>query len=248
MCNSLVPTMKAMLILFDIDGTLIRSARAGVKAMVDAGRELFHPDFTLDGVEISGMLDTLIWAAAAENCGIESSRSNYEQFRAAYHRHLAQRLEREPTAYLLPGVAELVKALSRVDKVILGLLTGNFPETGRLKIASAGLDPDLFEVGAWGCDGPTRRHLPPVAMTRYAELRGEPVEPDCVVVIGDTRHDIDCARANGCRSLAVATGMFTLEELAEHEPDHLLADLSAVEEVQAWILNSTMPSGRTANT
>ncbi len=225
-----------MLILFDIDGTLLLTQRAGTQSMLAAARELFGDQFTFDGVAVGGRLDPLIWADVAKANGIEDLASHHDRFRATYLRHFQERLARNPTVTALPGVTQLIEALSQETDACLGLLTGNYPEAGRMKIEAAGLDLDSFAVAVWGIDGANRRELPVVAMERYATHTGRTIEPHDVVIIGDTLHDIDCARANGCRSLAVATGVCTADELAAHEPDLLVDDLSDTSSILAWIL------------
>lgn len=226
-----------MLILFDVDGTLLLSRGAGLKAMVEAGRELFGESFGLDTIEFAGRLDPLIWSSAAEGNNIADTSENHRRFRAAYGRHLRARFEADPSAELLPGVEALITRMRGVDELTLGLLTGNYPETGRLKLQTAGLDPDIFTVAAWGDDAPQRRDLPAVAMARYAQAAGRPIEPREVVVIGDTPHDIDCAHANGCRAIGVATGpVHSLDELRAHEPELALADLTDTDAVLGWLL------------
>lgn len=225
-----------MLILFDIDGTLLLTQRAGTQSMQAAARELFGDQFTFDGIELGGWLDPLIWDTVARANGIEDPASHHDRFRATYLRHFQERLARNPTVTALPGVVELIEALSQEPDTWLGLLTGNYPETGRLKIEAAGLDIDSFAVAVWGVDGAHRRELPVVAMAQYATQTGQTIEPHDVLIIGDTLHDIDCARANGCRSLAVATGVCTAAELAAHEPDLLVDNLSDTSSILAWVL------------
>ncbi len=227
-----------MLILFDIDGTLLVTQRAGTQSMLAAARELFGDQFTFtfDGIEIGGWLDPLIWDAVAKANGIEDPASHHDRFRATYLRHFEDRLARNPTVTALPGVTQLIEALSQETDTWLGLLTGNYPEAGRMKIEAAGLDLDSFAVAVWGVDGANRRELPVVAMEQYATHTGQTIEPHDVVIIGDTLHDIDCARANGCRCLAVATGVCTAAELAAHDPDLLVDDLSDTSSILAWIL------------
>jgi phosphoglycolate phosphatase-like HAD superfamily hydrolase len=227
-----------MLILFDIDGTLLRTDGAAVNAMRDAGRELFGEQFTLDGVEFAGRLDSVIWRDLAALNRIADSESVHDRFRATYGRHLQARLAANPSSRLLPGVAELVHALAAREDFTVGLLTGNYPETGRLKIQSAGLDPDLFQVAAWGCDGSCRRDLPPVAMERHAAGAGNGslrIAATRVVIIGDTPHDVDCAKAHGCRSIGVATGQFSVDELRDAGADLALSDLSDMPFVVNWL-------------
>ncbi len=230
-----------MLVLFDIDGTLLLTQHAGMRSMHAAARELFGDTFTLEGVEVAGRIDPLIWADLARINGIDDHAVHHDRFRAGYARHLARRLAENNTAVLLPGVPQLLEALGRLEHVTLGLLTGNYPETGTLKIEAAGLDPAGFAVAAWGSDGGSRRELPQRAMTRYHQRTGRRLKGHEVTVIGDTPHDVDCARAHGCRVIAVATGSFSRETLAEHEPDLLVEDLSATGEIVDWIAGAAQP-------
>src|SRR5690349_14515705 len=101
-----------MLILFDIDGTLLRTGGAGLDAMRDAGRELFGEQFTLEGVEFAGRIDSVIWEDLAALNGIADGQRVHDRFRAAYGRHLQCRLATNPTSRLLPGAAQLVHALA----------------------------------------------------------------------------------------------------------------------------------------
>jgi phosphoglycolate phosphatase-like HAD superfamily hydrolase len=225
-----------MLVLFDIDGTLLHSHGAGTRSMLAAARELFGEGVTLDGVEIAGCIDPLIWNEMARVNGLPDAGANHDRFRETYHRHISERLAAGHHVELLPGVQQLLDALGAIDGVTLGLLTGNYPETGRLKIQAAGLDPDLFAVAAWGSDGSSRSDLPALAMNLYRQRVGRPVDPKNVVVVGDTPHDVACARAHGCRCLAVATGTFSREKLARCEPDLLVDDLTRTEAILDWIV------------
>jgi phosphoglycolate phosphatase-like HAD superfamily hydrolase len=224
-----------MLILFDIDGTILLTQGAGVKAMADAGRELYGAHFTVDGVEFSGRLDTLIWHDLTRINNVSSSDAHHDRFRETYGRKLAERLQANPTAKLLPGVKELVHEIAALDHATLGLLTGNYPETGRFKIRSAGLDPEVFKVNAWGCDGRSRRDLPPLAMERHMKITGRRVGAEDVVIIGDTPHDIDCAHAHGCRALGVATGAFSVADLRSAGADLAVDNLSETPALLRWM-------------
>jgi phosphoglycolate phosphatase-like HAD superfamily hydrolase len=228
-----------MLVLFDIDGTLLLTHRAGLRAMAIAGERLFGAGFGLEGVDFAGRLDPLIWADAARASGVDDPDAHHDAFRAHYATALDELFEAEALSTMLPGVGDLVAALEEQAGVTLGIVTGNYPETGRAKLAAAGLDPVRFPVSAWGSDGMGRRDLPPVAMERYEAHVGRPIDPQRVVIIGDTPHDVDCARANGCRSIAVATGpAYTIADLKEHAPDLAVDDLSATERLLDWILTS----------
>lgn len=231
--------MAPMLILFDIDGTLLLSQRAGLRAMQTAARELFGDHVSFDGVDFAGRLDPLIWNDVADNHGIDAE-AEHDRFRQGYARHLRILFDREASARLLPGVKELIEALRQREAVTLGLLTGNYPETGRMKIETAGLNPDIFPVAAWGCEALSRTDLTPVAMQKYAELHGHAIEADQVIVIGDTIHDVRCATEHGCRSLAVGTGpAYSLEELKASGADLVLEDLSDTNRILGWMLKPT---------
>jgi len=226
-----------MLTLFDIDGTILRSQRVGVRAMQEAGQQLYGASFSLSSVEVSGRLDPLIWRDAVSAHGIEPTEEARVIFQATYTEILRSILARESVAYLLPGVESIVTQLAERSDVTVALLTGNYPVTGRMKIEAAGLDPELFVFGAFGDDAPSRRDLPPVAFARYSDVTGGAIDPRQTVIIGDTKHDVDCAKANGCRSLAVGTGRTSAEELEVFGADLTLRDLSSVNEVIDWIIS-----------
>jgi len=225
----------AMLLLFDVDGTLLDTHHAGRDAMADAGRELFGDAFSLSEVEIAGRLDWLIYRDAAAANEIEDPTPYQDEFRRLYGENLKRRFENGQPAELLPGVGDLIEKLTETGRHTLGVLTGNFPETGRLKIASAGLDPDIFTITAWGSDGNERRELPAVAMRRYHEKHDRAINPLEVVIFGDTPHDVDCARANGCRSLAVGTGQYSVEILRACRPHHVVENLADFRAILTWM-------------
>ncbi len=226
-----------MLVLFDIDGTLLQSQHAGMHAMVDAFEELhIGKTFSFDGIDIAGRLDTLIWHDMVRRHEVSDDADSHEVFRETYRRHLAKRLQENNTVKAFHGVVELVDRLVQEPNVELGLLTGNYPATGRLKVEFAGLSHDHFTVNAFAGEGATRRDLPPIALRRYREKHGRDIERERVVIIGDTPHDVDCAHHNGCLCLAVATGQFTAAQLRECRADHVVESLSPVEPIVRWLL------------
>lgn len=240
-----------MLLLFDIDGTLLRTYGLGIRAIEQAGRELFGPRFTLDGVETAGRLDPLIFADAMTRVGIDVTRERILQLRDAYAREMILLLEQEPSATVaMPGVHELLAALHERARGVmrdgthltLGVLTGNFALTGQAKMRACAIDPFQFQVNVWGDDSPheppAREHLVAVGIERSAGHRGgtTPAGRE-VIVIGDTPHDVACAKANGCRSLAVGTGTFTLDELTACGADWAVKDLSDTASVLAWVFD-----------
>lgn len=230
-----------MLIFFDIDATMITTGGAGIRAMVAAGRELFGPHFTAEGIPVAGRLDPLIMGEMLDAAAIPRSPENVASFRRSYARHLASHLDPQRGG-ALPGVLPLLDALRTRHDATLGVLTGNFEETGSLKLRHCGIDPAQFLVAVWGDDSPhhppAREHLPGVGLDRYRARFGRPIAPQRVVVIGDTPHDVSCAKAHGCRSLAVATGSFTVQQLEEAGADAVVPTLERTHELVEWLMNA----------
>ncbi len=235
-----------MLILFDVDATLITTSRMGIAAMGLAGRGLYGPGFDESRVSYAGRLDPLIIADLLRSHGVEVSDEEVSRFRRGYREHLERLLMTPGLAKPCPGVLELLGALeSRASSGgasggAMGLLTGNYPETGAIKMRASGVEPDRFVIQVWGSDSPhlppAREHLPVVGMRRYEERFGRRIEAQRVTVIGDTPLDVGCAKANGCRSLGVATGPYGVEELRGAGADLALTDLSETERVMEWLL------------
>jgi phosphoglycolate phosphatase-like HAD superfamily hydrolase len=228
------------LVLFDIDGTLLRTEGAGVASMLRAFAAL-HGDrgFTFDGVEIAGALDGLLFSRMMAMHGLPADEASHARFRETYCDDLARSLRPERVRQM-PGAAALARRLGELG-VATGLLTGNYRETAHIKIERAGYDLVHFPFGAFGVDGPSRRHLTPVAIARASAHHGRAFHPAFVTVIGDTPLDVDCAKANDCRSIAVATGPFRVEALAAAGADLAVADLSETDAVLNWILGSAYP-------
>ncbi len=228
-----------MLILFDIDLTLLSSFGCGMQAMEDAGREMFGPDFSGEGVQYAGRLDPLIIDDLLAMNGAQPGASQRDAYAATYAYHLERSLAERGGIDALPGAQELVGALLQREGATIGLLTGNFEKTGSMKLRAAGIQPEDFSVQVWGSDSPheppSRDHLPPVACRRYAELHGAEIAPEHVVIIGDTPWDVQCARVNGCLALGVATGHYDAEQLAKAGANRVVADLSDTQELLRWM-------------
>ncbi len=197
-----------------------------------AGRDLFGNHFSIDGVEFAGRLDPLIIADLLTAHEVEVSESAILRFRDGYRGHLVALLQEPGLAAALPGVHDLLRALHGRQDACVGLLTGNYEQTGCIKLAACGIDASRFAIRVWGDECTRRPHsrdeLPEVALRKYAAACGGSVEPGRVWIIGDTPHDVNCARANGCRSLGVATGRYDLAALREAGADVACADLSDV--------------------
>lgn len=215
------------LVLFDIDGTLLRSGGSGRRAMQQAADELFYQPDMFASLSFAGAVDSQIVRLALEGAGIPASDRRVARLHHRYVRRLIRCL-RDPVGERCPGVERAVREVALRAEV--GLLTGNWKEGAHAKLAGFGLD-GLFEgcVGAYGGDGMRRDDLVPVAVRR-AQRRWGQVQR--VVVIGDTVADVACARA-GDRALpdvdvvavAVTTGFAPYEQLVAAQPDLLLPDL-----------------------
>lgn len=231
-----------MLILFDIDATLIRTSGLGIAAMGRAGRELFGDSFNERTVDYAGRLDPLIIGDLLRAHALPETPDNHANFRAGYRKHLETLLSEPGKGVTCPGVPALLDRLFSRAGTTVGLLTGNFPETGAVKLRACGIDPERFHLSAWGDESPhhppERDHLPPVAMKRYKQRHGRDVNPSHVTIIGDTPHDIRCARAHACRSLGVATGMFSVTDLETAGADLALPDLSDTDRVEKWLVSA----------
>lgn len=221
--------MKTKLLLFDIDGTLLTSGGAGEKALTLAMRDRFKCDDDLSKVEIAGRTDSGIARQLFQMHGIEPTPENLTLFLDRYLHHLAGQLPKTP-GRLLPGIVALLEKLVTYPEVAIALLTGNLERGAKLKLAHYGVG-EFFKFGAFADDHHDRNQLGHFAKTRALEIHGVDFAPESIYVLGDTPHDISCGRAIGAKTVAIATGGYTREQLQAHTPDFLfddLSDLSAV--------------------
>jgi len=225
------------LVLFDIDGTLITSRGAGRRAMRTALERVFGAAGGIDQYDLRGRTDTRIVHDVMGALGWEPARVNerLDDFFEAYLGGLTSEIGDGRHVVTLPGVSAVVARLAQSPEALLGLVTGNIEEGARIKLLPTGLWPH-FRVGAYGSDHMDRRRLPSLAARRAQALVGYPFAATEVVVIGDTPHDIDCARAFGAVAVAVTTGQYTRAELLADRPDHLFDDLADVDKVLAAVL------------
>ena len=219
------------LVLFDIDGTLLNSGGCGRAAMASAAADLFGRPGLFDDLSFAGAVDSGIVAKALLASGLPPTPRRMGRMRSTYSRRLRRALFAKPGS-LCAGVPDVVRQTKRLAKV--GLLTGNWPEGARIKLAAHGLG-DQFEgcVGAYGDDAPDRNHLVPFAVKRARRRWGEIRR---VVVIGDTPADVACARAGAALlgpdgpdvlAVAVETGFSTPAQLRDACPDLQLTDLAS---------------------
>ena len=214
-----------MIVLFwDIDGTLLTTARAGVFAWEDSVREMTSREFDLSIIRTAGMTDYQIALRTLETLGVEPSESNVERLLRRYEELLPGSLPRR-AGRVLDNVREILEHLrdERPD-VRSYLLTGNTREGARAKLTYYEL-AQFFSDGAFAEDTGARAAIAARAL-ELAKQAG-PVGDETIFVIGDTPHDIECARAIGAKTIAVATGGYSLEELRPHDPWRVLEALPA---------------------
>jgi phosphoglycolate phosphatase len=225
------------LVLFDIDGTILSSDGVGRRAITTALVEIFGAPgpagFRFDGKTDPQIVREMMRHAGHDDDAIDTRMPTLI---ARYLAELRSELARSPRRpRLFPGVAELLDALEAREHVVLGLLTGNIREGAEAKLRAAGVDPSRFRVGAFGSDHEHRPELPAIARTRFRETLGHDIGGDAMIVIGDTPADLECGRAIGARAIGVATGRYTVEELAAYEPVAVFTDLSDTEAVMRVI-------------
>ena len=221
------------LLLFDIDGTLITSGGAGEAALKDAMRSRFDVEENLDGIILAGATDARIARELLQKHSIAVSPENVAALLETYLGHLNERIGRHD-GKLLPGILSLLNALSERTDAVLALLTGNVSRGAEIKLTHYGVW-DFFEFGAFADDHHDRNELGKFARERALERHGEEFPPSQIYVIGDTPKDIECGRAIGAFTVAIATGHYSSAELRDHAPDFLFEDLSDTERVVALL-------------
>ena len=234
--------------LWDIDGTLIRAGQVGADIFATAVEHVVGRHPGQHGVTMGGKTDPQIALEILAGMGIDAREG------AAHLPLVLGRLEAElagaidlmlEKGRLLPGVPEVLARLQALpaetpnaanpadsSDFVQSVLTGNTAANAITKLAAFGLDQWLdLEIGAYGSDNSDRRALVPVAIARAAARRGWVVAPHDVWVVGDTPHDLACARAGGTRCLLVGTGMTPIAELRDIGADAVLDDLSDIDAV-----------------
>jgi phosphoglycolate phosphatase-like HAD superfamily hydrolase len=226
------------LVLFDIDGTLLRTDGAGRTAMEAALVEHFGvagvPGYRYDGKTDRQIVREQMRVAGFDDATIDA------RFPALIERYLERldaALTRDPAGNVVcAGIPPLLARLAAEPRVTLGLLTGNVARGARRTREGVGVGVGAFRVGAFGCDHEHRPELPAIAQRRAREALGLAIAGDQLVIIGDTPADIHCGRALGVRAIGVATGRYTVEQLAEHAPAHCFATLEDTDAVCRAIL------------
>ncbi|MFP8490185.1 HAD family hydrolase [Gracilimonas sp. Q87] len=219
-------------ILLDIDGTMLTVDRGFNRAML---RELLdehsinYPDMENDA--FSGRTDHDIFTSFLVNHDYDENL--YHTFKSAYLSELENRLN-ETLVHRHKYVDDAINYFTD-NNFVNGLLTGNYPEAAQLKLNAGKIDYD-FSIGAFGEKDRDRNRLPMIAIDQVREQMGIEPDPSLFVIIGDTPRDILCAKHAGMRCISVTTGKYGRDELAKHDPDFIIDDLS---EPEKWFAELT---------
>jgi phosphoglycolate phosphatase len=227
------------LVLFDIDGTILWSDGAGRRAMTEALTSVFGSagptDYRYDGKTDPQIVRDLMRATGHDDATIDE---RIDPLMTRYLGGLERELAAGTHAHVFDGVRELLDALEARGDVVLGLLTGNLRAGAEIKLRAAGIGVERFRVCAFGSDHHVRGALPALAQRRALEELGYTIPGERIYVIGDTPADIACGQSIGARAIAVATGRYTPEELARHQPYALFSSLADTEAVMRVIVDA----------
>lgn len=231
------PGRPPRLVLFDVDGTLVETGGAGRIAFVEVLEAMFPGDGVADavaGVRFQGRTDPIIIDEIVVNAGLSAAFSTRrDEFWSRYVATLPEILRRPGLRRrALPGVEAMLQDLEGRAGVYLGLQTGNVEAGARAKLDALGLGR-FFSEGGFASDHPDRRELVRMARDKLARRHGIPFSAHATVVVGDTEHDVRCARANGFRAVAVDSGWVARAELEAARPDALLDDFTDLAAVRA---------------
>ncbi|MDB6169094.1 MAG: Haloacid dehalogenase domain protein hydrolase [Verrucomicrobia bacterium] len=211
------------LVLWDIDGTLTLSGGAGMRALQAALKREFGVDRALHDIDYAGRTDRHIIRQIFGKIALTDDEGNLARFLEAYLTELPRELG-NPGSRVLPGIHAALTALAARADFFQALLTGNIERGARIKLGHHGLS-HFFSFGAFADDSQFRNELGPVALRRARELLGVEFPPERIFVIGDTPHDIECGKIIGAKTIAVATGQHSEEELRAHHPFAVFPDL-----------------------
>ena len=210
------------LVLFDIDGTLIDSGGAGVRALNLAFKELFSLENGFEGISMAGKTDTQIIKEGLSKHAITLDGTTGAVINA-YLTHLRREIQND-RKQVKPGIYDVLEQLKLLQDLGLGLLTGNLETGARIKLEPFGLN-EYFPSGAFGSDDEDRNNLLPIAVKRLEKLSRMEIEISECIVVGDTPRDVECAHMYGAICIGVATGPYSCDALIEAGADHVVPDL-----------------------
>lgn len=225
------------ILLFDIDGTLIRGGGCGRNALNRAAERLYGVKNACSELSLAGRTDLYNFGAAYRFAtGRRPTRAAVERLHQEYLRCLPRYVRaaiRSRTYHVPPGLKTLLKRLSRDKRVLLGLGTGNMERGARIKLGPSGFNA-YFLFGGYGSDAFHRHALLKKAVARAKKLAHAPFTPDDVFVIGDTPFDVSAGKRAGYRTIAVGTGYSDWKELKASRPDRLARDFRNTKTWLKW--------------
>lgn len=223
----------ATVLFWDIDGTLLTTARAGIAAWERAVAEVLDVEVELEDFPTAGLTDPEIARALAAHVGRPADGSVVDAMLVVYERELPSALPGR-VGHVMPGVVEILEDTGRRESVLNILLTGNTRAGAAAKLAHYGLSA-YFDRGAFGDDGVDRAAVARRAWEIAEAVLGPLLSAESAFVIGDTPHDIACGDAIGVRTLAVATGTYDTEALALSGAWKVVAALPSAEEMSTML-------------
>lgn len=215
-----------MLILFDIDGTLLHTGGAGAIAWQRAFLELYEVEANIEEHTHAGMTDPEIAEIVfREVLGRDGSDVERAEAIGCYLGHLADAVAESEGYFVIEGIEELLPRLVE-QGVLLGVVTGNIESAAHIKLARGDLNR-YFTFGGYGSDSRSRTALTKKALERGAEVSGSKLDPDQTIAVGDTPRDVKAGHGAGIRVVGVATGSYSVEELSGEGADWALKNVSA---------------------
>jgi len=212
------------LLLFDIDGTLVLTGGAGIRALNRAFRELVGVENAMERVRPHGKTDPAIIREVFEICGNAGQCSDWmTRILDAYVRYLPGEVNGSSSYKVLPGILRFLEDFHGHSDLAIGLATGNVEEGARIKLERGNLNR-FFSFGGFGSDAESRTELVRRAAEKGARVAGQKVKPEDIFVIGDTPRDIDAGREAGFRTVGVATSDYSADQLQAAGADLVLAD------------------------
>jgi phosphoglycolate phosphatase-like HAD superfamily hydrolase len=211
-------------ILFDIDGTLMSTGGAGVRALDYAFRDVLGVERAFEGISMAGKTDLLIVKEGLAKHSHSNENGIVPQVLNAYLRHLSREIQND-ARHLKPGIQRALDTLQTMPEYTIGLLTGNLEAGARIKLDAFNIY-DYFLCGAFGSDNEDRNLLLPVAAQRFREKKQQEIDFRHCIIVGDTPRDVACAKPYGAACIAVATGPYPVETLRQTDADIVMDDLS----------------------
>jgi len=217
------------LILFDIDGTLLKTDKSARESLSRAVKEFSGKNVELAVSDCAGKTDFLIIDSALKKCRVKYNNDDINLVLNTYLNYLSLYYENDKS-YLYEGIIELLNKLNEDKTNLLGLLTGNVKRGAEIKLKRFGI-LRLFKTGAYGDDGFYREELPEVALKRAYDFSGKNFDKDKIFVIGDTESDIKCGNLINAKTIAICRQKDRLEKIRNENPNFIFFDSKNYKEI-----------------